>query len=329
MLTSSFTVGVGQIVVTAYGAGEIMSIVEATQQAGLRYKVALPFGIGFIRPEAILHIAPGVGNFVRSNNRMHAAEISGKDRGARLDPKFSLLFGNQQAYAFFRLYCLLVEILADSKKRFELDELSDTTRDKPAGRSWLRPNRNEAKRCAHYATMISTLQKVLNKSTSTLDFERVCRTAAMDRVAQRAILPKLVERCSEILCKLAKDQTFFTLHDYTLAKENDPVKLWSNSLSVSENACYRIQYDKVGGWMYFSFLDKDQPLLEVPEFDDDDDEEEIDEEQEIDATEDDQDEHMGDYNEGEGEDDGDDGDESDDAEDGEVDVPDSKRPKLE
>lgn len=321
--------GVGQVVVTAFGTGEIISIVEASQHAGMRYKIALPFGIGFIRPEAILHIAPGVGNFVRSNNRMQATEISGKDRGARLDPKFSLLFGNQQAYAFFRCYCLLVEILADSKKHFELDETSDTNRAKPAGRSWLRPSKTEAKKSAHYATMISTLRKVLSKGASALDFERVCRTAAMDRVAQRAILPKLVEKCSDLLCKLAKDQSIFTLHDYTLAMENDPVKLRSHSLSVSENACYRIQYDKVGGWMYFSFLEIEQPLLEVPEFDDDDDEEEIDEEQEIDATEDDQDEQMGEDNEGEGEDDGDEGDESDDAEDGEIDVPDAKRPKLE
>ena len=305
-----------------------MSIIDATQHAGMRYKIKLPFGTGFIRPESILHITPGIGNFVRSNNRMLAAQISSKNCGASLDPKFALIFGNHHAFTFFRVYCLLVEILADSKNRFELGEASGTQPDKPAGlnRSW--PFSAEAKRDTHYATMISSLQKVLSDGASALDFERVCRTASMDRVAQRAILPKLIEKCADVLCKLAKDQTIFTLHDYALAKEKDPVKLRSLSLSVSENACYRIQYDRVSGWMYFSFLDQDQPLLEVPEFDDDD-EDEIDEEHEIDATEDDQDEQMGEENEGEVDDDGDDGDESDDAEDGDLLVPDAKRPKLE
>lgn len=326
---SLVTVGVGQVVVTAYGTGKIISIVDATHQASMRYKIKLPFGTGFMRPESILHIAPGIGNFVRSNNRIQAAQISSKDRGASLDPKFSLLFGNNHAYTFFRVYCFLVEILADCKKRFELDEVSGTQSDKPAGRNRVWPVTTEAKRGAHYATMISSLQKVLCSGATALDFERVCRTTSMDRVAQRAILPKLVEKCADVLCKLAKDQTIFTLHDYTLSKENDPVKLRSLCLQVSENACYRIQYDKISGWMYFSFLDQDQPLLEVPEFDDDDEEEEIDEEQEIDVTEDDQDEQMGEENEGKIENDGDDGDESDDAEDGEVNVPDAKRPKLE
>ena len=271
----------------------------------------------------MLHVAPGAGNFVRSNNRMQSVDLSLKGSGMSLDPKFSLLFGNSQAYTFFRLYCLLVEILDDSKRRLEAYD-QPIVQVESMSQGKFGPGNSKEARC-DYVSVVVSLQKVLNGEMTALDFERRCRLALTEGVAQMAVLPKLVEKCADVLCKLAKDQTIFTLQDYAMTKESDPVKLRSYSLMVSEYSCYRIQYDRVSGWMYFSYLDPEQALLEVPEFDDDD-EEELDEEQEVDATEDDHEEHMGEENEGELDDEGE---ESDDADDGDVIPPDSKRAKLE
>jgi hypothetical protein len=315
------SVGVGQVVVTPYGEGEIVAIIEATHLAGLRYKIALPFGIGFIRPESILHIAPGTGCFVRSNNRMQVTDLTMKGSGKLLDAKFSLMFANQHVYTFLRMYCLLVEILDDFKRRLHEKE-SAMQVNVPSDRALARPGAEATK--SNYSFIMASLQKVLSKCMTALEFERICRTVSMNRVAQMAILPNLVEKCADILCKLGKDQTVFILHDYTMSMVKDPVKLRSYCLSVSESACYRIQFDKVSGWMYFSYLEPEQDLFEVPAFDDEDDDF-FEEEQEIEATEDDQDEQMGEDVEGEAEDDGD---ESDDGEDGEIDAPDTKRPKL-
>lgn len=312
---------IGQVVVTAYGKGEIVAIIEGTQHAGLRYKIVLPFGIGFIRPESILHVAPGTGCFVRSNNRMQVVDLTMKGSCKRLDDKFVLMFANQHVYTFLRMYCLLVEILADFKKRLEEND-SAMQVNAPWNRTLYRSG---AEATSNYSSVMTSLHKVLTNSMTVLEFERICRNVSLNRVAQMAILPNLVERCADILCKLGKDQTIFTLHDYTMSKVNDPVKLRSYCLSVSDSACYRVQFDKISGWMYFSYLEPEQDLLEVPTFDDEDDEL-LEEEQEIEATEDDQDEQMGEDNEGEAEDDGE---ESDDGEDDEIEVPDAKRPKLE
>ena len=301
------------MVVTAYGEGEIIAIIEGTQHAGLRYKIVLPFGIGFIRPESILHVARGSGCFVRSNNRMQVVDLTMKGSGKVLDDRFSLMFANQHVYTFLRMYCLLIEILADFKKRLEENE---SAMHSPWNRTL---HRSGAEATSSYSSIVASLQKVLSNSMTALEFERICRNVSMNRVAQMAILPKLVDRCADILCKLGKDQTVFTLHDYTMSKVNDPVKLRSYCLSVSDSACYRVQFDRISGWMYFSYLEAEHDLLKVPTFDGEDDEF-LEEEQEIEATEDDQDEQMG---EGEAEDDG------DESEDGEMELPDTKRPKFE
>ena len=257
---------------------------------------------------------------------MQATELSMEGSGKLLDSKFSLMFGTQHAYSFLRMYGLLVKILADSKERLQEGEESAMQIDKPSDRMRARANLDHAKKC-NYATAMASLQKVLSNGATALDFERVCRTASMDMVAQMAVLPKLVEKCADILCKLAKDQTIFTLHDYTMTKETDPIKLRSHCLAVSENACYRIQLDKVNGWMYFSYVEPEQELLEVPEFEEADEEEE---EQEVEEHEEEQDEPMGgEENEGEADEEGEYGEDTEDVEDGEIEGPDSKRPKLE
>jgi hypothetical protein len=289
----------------------------------MRYKIALPSGDGFIRPESILHIVPGSGSYVRLNNRMQASDTPMEGSGRKLDSRFKLLFGTQHSYSFLRLFTLLVRILADTKELLEEEKASDDD-DMDVDEE-----KSDKDKC-DYGTVVSSLKKCLSKGMTPLDFERVCRKACMDRVAQLAVLPKLVEKCADILCKLAKDGTIFTLNDYTMTREADPVKLRSQCSSVSDNSCYRIQLDTTDGWIYFSYIEPDQDLLAVPEFEEEEEEEDMDEAGAIY----DHDEQTGEENEdGEAQEDAEEeGEETEDAEDSEIceieGPPDAKRLKL-
>ena len=48
----------------------------------------------------------------------------------------------------------------------------------------------------------------------------------------------------------------------------DPVQLRSLCLSVTPEASYRMQYDTVKGYVYFSYLPEGETLLTVPQDDD-------------------------------------------------------------
>lgn len=316
----------GQKVVTAYGEGEILSIVDATQQAGMRYRVALPYGTGFIRPESILHVVPGSGNYARSNHRMQTADLSMEGSGRHLDSNFTLLFGTQTSYTFLRLYSLLViildganeilHLLKEDTDNMEVDSSSDGSTSQKDGTKARKGTDNKN----GYSKVTSSLKKTLSDDMTRLDFERVCRNATAPEFtwcSEMAVLPKLVEKCADLICKLGKDDTIFKLHDYSLMKEDDPVKIRSHCLATAENACFRTQIDRAGGWVCFSYVEPEQELLAVPEFDDADDEG-----QEEDVT---GDELMGDERMDTGQEDGDD---TEDAEDGELEEPDAKRPKM-
>lgn len=302
--------------VTAYGEGKILALIDGNQAAAFRYRVAFPFGTGFVRPESILHIVPASGSYVRSNNRMVATDVSMEGSGRKLDAKFKLLFGTQHTYTFLRLFSLLVRILSDTRERLEKEQESamDIDTEKES---------NKFNKKCNYGTVISSLKKCLAKGMIPLDFERVCRNASMDGVAQMAVLPKLVEKCADILCKLAKDGTIFTLNDFTMMKEADPVKLRSQCLSVADNACYRIQRDTKGGWMYFSYVEPNQELLAVPEYDEEDEDEDMDDG----GAAYEQDERTGEE-EGEAEEEGEEIEDAEEGEVGEIVGPDAKRPKL-
>jgi chromatin remodeling complex protein RSC6 len=252
---------------------------------------------------------------------MQVSDTPMEGSGRKLDSRFKLLFGTQHTYSFLRLFTLLVKILADTRELLEEEEKESDAMD-------VDEEKSEKDKCG-YGTVVSSLKKCLSKGMTPLDFERVCRKACMDRVAQLAVLPKLVEKCADILCKLAKDGTIFTLNDYTMTKEADPVKLRSQCSSVSENSCYRIQLDTTGGWIYFSYIEPDQDLLVVPEFEEEEEDEEMDE---AGATYE-HDEQTGEENEdGEAQETAEEGEETEDAEDGEIGeiegLPDAKRPKL-
>jgi len=311
---------VGQKVITAFGKGEILSVMEGTPQiGGLRYKVELPFGIGYIRPESILHIVLGSGQYVRMNGVMEYTKLATKDGDQKLDKNFSIMFGNQHAYCLLRVYCLLVRILSYSKIRLEAVEKSAMEVEQYGGGYTSGQSSSNASGLG-YKFIMSSLIKVLSNKMSHLDFERICRSASSrQNIAQLAILPKLVEKCANILGKIARGDTVLTLFDYSMMKIRCPVKLRRHCLSVTENANYRIQLNLEAGWLYFSFLDSNQELMAVPEFS------EVEEEDEHagDALEE-QDENMGEDIEGEVVED----EEDDEIEEGEIELPDTKRQKL-
>jgi hypothetical protein len=303
----------GQSVVTAYGKGTIISILESNQKADFRYKISLSYGTAYIRPESILHLSPGRGKFVRQNNRMQASTLSTEGSGICLNPKFSLMFGNHNMYIFFRMYILLIQILASCKECLEQQSENDILSETPILYKKFK-----------YVDFLSKLQQLLKKEISSLDFERACRSASIHKVAQMAVLPKLIEKCANFVCKLSRDPSVFALYDCSIMIQSDPIRLRSCCLSVNESASYRIQYDKKSGWIYFSYLELEQDLMVVPEYDEEEDEDEHEEDHEIDAVEDYHDEMMGEENDGEGDDDN-----CDNSDDCDLQLPDSKRPKFE
>lgn len=261
---------VGQRVVTAFGEGEIVATVEATASSAFRYKVNLPSGTGFIRPESIHHSAFGSGYYVRSGGRMRSSDIEFDGSEHKMDSKYKLVFVEERVYKFLRMYCLLISILQDSKSRLASEEKTDMETEEKAGDNGEKSKEEtkESEQKYDYSSYLATLKEVVKSRTNNIDFETFCRTTCKEKVAQLKVLPKLIEACSSLLLNISKDNTLLSAFDYSLWGENDPVKLRSQCLSVSDDSCYRAQIDANN--IYFSYVEPDQDLMALPEEEDDD-----------------------------------------------------------
>lgn len=215
----------GQKVRTAFGDGTIMSYVEGNPSVGCRYKVKLPFGVASLRPSVIMHSLPQPdgGIMVRRDGAMSKDE-NPADAGEgifaeKLDKKFELMFATENVYIFMRMYCLLVSLLTNTRKYLEV---SPTSKD-PA-ESYFKPMAEDQPELSHsssldFAGVISMLESVICRDVEYKEYEAYCRKVSKDKVYQMAVLPKLIDKCTDALLFVAKEDVLLHLYDYCLHRE--------------------------------------------------------------------------------------------------------------
>ena len=193
---------------------------------GCRYRVKLPFGVASVRPSAIMHsvVQPDGSVMVRRDGLMvkdENHEGSGEGLFAeKLNKKFQLMFATESVYIFMRLYCLLVSLLTSTKQYLKINpSIKD-----PSDSYWVPAYIKEAMNTtqqppANFSGVISMLEKVVARKAEAKDFESYCRRLTKTKVFQMAVLPKLIDRCTDALLNVAKEEVLAHLSDYCLQRE--------------------------------------------------------------------------------------------------------------
>ena len=281
---------VGQRVRTTFGEGTILSVIEATAVAGFRYRIKLPWGLGYIRPESIVHIVRGArAGYVRNGSRMERCPQNEEEAKLRIPPNFTLLFGSQSAYCFIRLYGYLTNVLSAIEEHFafckdNMDVDEGPSNPSAAKLGSIKASTTPRKQPTTQHTFSSYLKKaqgvLSNNGGKDLDFERYCRECIglenslrgpQNLVALFAVVPSLAEKCGNALARVAREDALLTLYDYSkLHEESDPVWLREQSKTVVEKPCFRIQYDENTSTFYFAYVEPSLDLLAPPEDDEND-----------------------------------------------------------
>jgi hypothetical protein len=248
---------------TIYGAGTVGSFVDKDAWGKAKYRIKLPFGMAYVGPSAILHAIPSKDTpFVRRDGVMMRDDsvVENGSSVGKLDQKHKLLFGTESVYVFLRLYSLLCSILTSIREHCESFERVEN----PAS-SYYNPVPKEANEAAaQRSDYVAALQKVLAKKMDLKDFESLGRMISKEKVHEMAALPKLIERCSDALLKVAKEDALLHLHDFCQNQEIDPVAARTRCLGFATDAVYRIQYNPSDGLLCFSHLPKNEELLTTP-----------------------------------------------------------------
>jgi hypothetical protein len=209
----------GQRVRTAFGDGTILAFLEGDDSVGARYRVRFPFGIGFVRAYAIMHgIHVDGTKYVRRDGQMEKEDEStdgnewGAQGPAKLDKKFKVLFGSDCIYLFLRLYSYLVSLL---------DEIDSFLRANPTmvdpTSNYYNPMKSHDEKNdvrLDFAAVMTNLQKVIGRKMSSKDFEAFCRRVSPEIVHKMAALPKLVEKCADMMAQTAKEDLLLQLFDF-------------------------------------------------------------------------------------------------------------------
>jgi hypothetical protein len=193
---------------------------EGDDTVGPRYRVRFPFGIGFVRAYAIMHGIHADGTkYVRRDGQMEKEDEStdGNDWGgaqgpAKLEKKFKVLFGSDCIYLFLRLYSYLVSLLdeIDSFLRANPTMVDPTTNYYNPMKS--HDEKNDVR--LDFAAVMTNLQKVIGRKMSSKDFEAFCRRVSPEIVHKMAALPKLVEKCADMMAQTAKEDLLLQLFDF-------------------------------------------------------------------------------------------------------------------
>ena len=274
---------------TAFGEGNIIAFDDGLDsEEGPRYRVELPFGIGSLQPYAVLHNvdAKDGSRYSRRDDEMlketkPSKLISGEEEGTStvvVDKKFNLLFGSDSIYLFLRLYGFLISLMHDIKEYLYNNPSTDDHR-----RSYYNPMKSADDRQTpevklDFASMVAKLDEVVVKKTSLKDFETFARRVNRDITYKMAALPKLVERCGDMMIKMSEEDLLPSIFDACQYSGQNPVELRSTCMALSSTAEYRIQYNSKLGRLYFSYLPQDEELATTLPGDDDDDDDDDDDE---------------------------------------------------
>jgi hypothetical protein len=206
----------GQRVRTSFGDGTILAFFEGNANTGPRYRVKFPFGIGFVNPSAIMHglTQTDGSKYVRHDGLMEKENECVETNGSsvRLDKKFKLLFGSDRIYLLVRLFSFLVNML---------DEIEAWVAANPAledpATGYYNPikSQDEKKEATlDFKSLMSNLERVVSRDMTNKDFEAFCRGMSGTMVHKMAALPKLVEKCADMLFQTAKEDLLLQLFDY-------------------------------------------------------------------------------------------------------------------
>jgi len=245
---------VGQKVKTIYGDGTITLFVESKG----RYRVKLPYGTAFLAPAAILHSIPSKDTpFIRRDGTMvRDTEESTKTEGPYLGSNYQVMFSTRRIYLFLRLHLQLCNMLAELRDVCDGSVAVDpaTTYVVPPGEE----RRRDLSERLDFSGMIAALKSVIMKKCDLKAFETLARKISKDHVHVIASLPKLVEKCSDALFSVAKEDALFYLYDYCQYTEVNPAIARDHCFSMAPGADFRVQFD--GKSTSFSHLPKGIPL---------------------------------------------------------------------
>jgi len=275
---------VGQSVRTAYGDGQVISLLEGTNTLPLRYEIEfLHSGIGYLRPSAILHALPsktaaqfarrgGFMQFVETPPEIEKGQVPLEGRG------YKTMFVTEKCYLFLRLYGLLIRVL--NMARWEILEPKRERGRPKCGVATMRnayqrpsflPSSSEGDRPMEilspfvftgYHGLISALQNYIKEDLATKQYETICRTLHPGKTHVFAALPRLLEKTAESMVKMAKEDVCLVLHDLSILKNMDLKGLREDSLNVANDASYRVEYD--GESIFFGYLGRDTEMLLSP-----------------------------------------------------------------
>jgi hypothetical protein len=252
---------------TAFGDGCILAMVEAGPTALLRYKVQLPFGVGYIRPSSIANHLTSDMECVRRGGFMDVINPSDESTDAArvktLNSSCQCVFGTEKLYIFMRLYCSLIALLEEVRKH-----LNEKWLDAPYN---TKNKRKTSTAKNFYNRMVSSLKDYINEDIEFKRFEIICREMTKEKayemtkekVYEMSALPRLIEKCADALVKVCREDTALSLYDLSHLKKKDPVAQRKQSLNIAD-AYYRIQYQAAEGRIHFCFLSRDKSLATAP-----------------------------------------------------------------
>mmetsp|Transcript_19028 Transcript_19028/g.39863 ORF Transcript_19028/g.39863 Transcript_19028/m.39863 type:complete len:1294 (+) Transcript_19028:65-3946(+) len=295
---------VGERVMTAFGEGTIVAFEDGIDsEEGPRYRVKLSFGYGHLQPYAILHNVDTKdgSKYTRRNDEMiketnslkKTSELSETTSSVVVDKKFKLLFGSDSIYLFLRLYGFLISLLDDIKEHLRwhptMIDLSKSYYN-PMKSLEDKGKKEKAEEKLNFASVASKLSEVVAKKMSLKEFETFARRVNRDITYKIAALPKLVERCGDMMVKMSEEDLLPSIFDVCQYSGQCPVTLRSACMAMSPTAEYRIQYNTKLGRIYFSYLPEDEELsTTLPGDDDDDDDDDEDDDDDDDGDDDDDD----------------------------------------
>mmetsp|Transcript_56377 Transcript_56377/g.136777 ORF Transcript_56377/g.136777 Transcript_56377/m.136777 type:complete len:1195 (-) Transcript_56377:123-3707(-) len=263
----------GQVVSTIFGEGTIQEVLET--DAGTCYRVKLDFGTSTLQPQAIMHAVPAADEprYARRDDEMlKDASATALTTAPVVDSKFKVLFLSDSVYLFMRLYTSLLTLL---------DEIEGFLRENPSpgdpARRYYNPmkssdDKHQFETKLDFPAVMMELSLVVSKKLTPKDFETFCRKVSPAIVYKMAALPKLVEKCGDMLIKLSEEDLLPRLYDLCQYRGQNPVILRQSCLAISPEVSYRIQLNTSNGRMYFTYLPEGEELSTVPTGDADDDE---------------------------------------------------------
>lgn len=214
----------GQKVQTCFGNGEIVTRIAPSNNVGLRYKVKLGYGTGYLRPSAIVHLLPATDpsqRMVRRNGVMEKFSLP-EEPGNGVDLRCQLMFGTEKVYILVRIYSYLVHVLSNTQSFLlsEEGQQKETQTTNGIGSSFEKADTNGKTSIAthDYPGVISALKKLIDGEVDIQAYESFCRKTAKDKVFQLIALPRLIDRCAEALVKVAKEDKVLSLYDLAQLK---------------------------------------------------------------------------------------------------------------